>query len=67
MVCPAGDSAGLAETIQRFAETSLEERRQMGEQGQAYAKAEFDRNTLVSRLLNLLEESIRLHQQKKNP
>lgn len=64
MVCPAGDSVGLAETIQRFAETPPEERRRMGEQGQAYAKAEFDRNTLVSRLLNLLEESIRLHQQK---
>lgn len=64
MVCPAGDSVGLAETIQRFAETPPEERRRMGEQGRAYAKAEFDRNTLVSRLLNLLEESIRLHQQK---
>jgi colanic acid biosynthesis glycosyl transferase WcaI len=65
MVCPAGDSAGLAEIIQRFAETSPEERRHMGAQGQAYAKAEFDRHTLVSRLLNLLEESIRLHQQEK--
>lgn len=64
LVCPAGDSAALAETIQRFAETSPQERQQMGEQGQAYAKAEFDRNTLMSRLLNLLDESIRLHQQK---
>jgi hypothetical protein len=35
----------------------------MGEQGQAYAKAEFDRNTLVSRLLSLFEESISLYQQ----
>jgi colanic acid biosynthesis glycosyl transferase WcaI len=66
MVCPAGDSAALAEAIQRFAETSPEERRQMGERGQAYAKAEFDRNTLVSRLLNLLEESIRLYRLKKS-
>lgn len=66
MVCPAGDSAALAEAIQRFVETSPEERRQMGERGQAYAKAEFDRNTLVSRLLNLLEESIRLYLLKKS-
>lgn len=65
MVCSAGDSAALAETIQRFAETSLQERQRMGEQGQAYAKVEFDRNTLVSRLLIFLEESIRLHQLKK--
>jgi colanic acid biosynthesis glycosyl transferase WcaI len=65
LVCPAGDSVGLAETIQRFAATSPEERRRMGKQGQAYAKAEFDRNTLVSRLLNFMEESIRLHQLKK--
>lgn len=65
LVCPAGDSAALAQTIQRFAETPLEDRRQMGNQGQAYAKAEFDRNTLVTRLLNLLEESISLHQLQK--
>lgn len=64
-VCPAGDSAALAETVQRFAETSLEDRRQMGKQGQAYAKAEFDRNTLVTRLLALLEESISLHRLKQ--
>lgn len=64
LVCPAGDSAALAENIQRFAEMSLEERSHMGRQGQAYAKAEFDRNTLVSRLLNLLYESIDLYQQK---
>jgi len=64
MVCFAGDSAGLDETIQRFAETSQEEQRQTGEQGQAYARAEFDRNIVVSRLLNLREESIRRHQQE---
>jgi len=65
LVCPAGDSAALAQTIQQFAETSIEDRRQMGKQGKAYAKAEFDRNTLMTRLLALLEESISLHQQKK--
>ncbi len=65
LVSPAGDSAALAQSIKQFAETSPEERRQMGKQGQAFAKAEFDRNTLVTRLLNLLEESISLYQLKK--
>lgn len=65
MVCPAGDSVGLAETIQQFAETLPEERRRMGERGRAYAKADFDRNTLMSRLHSLFEESIRIHQQEK--
>ena len=65
LVSPAGDSAALAQSIKQFAETSPEERRQMGKQGQAFAKAEFDRNTLVTRLLNLLEESITLYQLKK--
>lgn len=64
LVCSAGDSVALAENIQRFAEMSLEERSHMGKQGQMYAKAEFDRNTLVSRLLNLLYESIHIYQEK---
>jgi colanic acid biosynthesis glycosyl transferase WcaI len=65
MVCPAGDSATLAETVQRFSETSQVERQRMGERGQVYARAEFDRNTLVTRLLDLLEESISLYERKK--
>ena len=65
LVSPAGDGAALAQSIKQFAETSPEERRQMGKQGQAFAKAEFDRNTLVTRLLYLLEESISLYQLKK--
>jgi len=65
MVCPAGDSEGLADLVQQFATTSSEERRLMGERGRAYAKVEFDRGTLVTRLLSLLEEAISLHQQKQ--
>lgn len=65
LVSPAGDGAALAQSIKQFAETSPEERRLMGEHGQAFAKAEFDRNTLVTRLLYLLEESISLYQLKK--
>lgn len=65
MVCPAGDSEALAELIQKFAKTSTEERQRMGESGRAYAQVEFDRGRLVTKLLNLLEEAISLHQQKQ--
>lgn len=66
MVCPAGDSAGLAEIILRFLKTSQEERQHMGEKGKAYAKAEFDRRVLVSRLLIHLQDSIRIYQKEEN-
>jgi len=64
LVCPAGDSEGLAQTVQRLVNMPPNERQRMGQNGQAYAKAEFDRNTLVTRLLSLLEESISLYQQR---
>jgi glycosyltransferase involved in cell wall biosynthesis len=64
LVCPAGDSEGLAQTVQRMVNMPPNERQRMGQNGQAYAKAEFDRNTLVTWLLSLLEESISLYQQR---
>jgi glycosyltransferase involved in cell wall biosynthesis len=63
MVCPAGDSVGLAKTIEEFIKTSPEDRRKMGEQGQAFARSEYDRETLMLRLLDLLEESVSLYKQ----
>ena len=65
MVCAAGDSAGLAQVIEQFAETTQEERFLMGEQGRAYAKAEFDRNTLVARSIDLLDEAIGLYKETR--
>ena len=63
MVCPAGDGAALAATVERLAALPAETRDRMGASGQAYARAEFDRSTLVNRLLSLLEEARGLHRQ----
>ncbi len=63
MVCPAGDGAALAATVERLAALPPHERERMGACGQAYAQAEFDRSTQVSRLLSLLEEAQQLHRQ----
>lgn len=63
LVCPAGDGAALAATVERLAALPAETRDRMGASGQAYARAEFDRSTLVNRLLSLLEEARGLHRQ----
>lgn len=63
MVCPAGDGAALAATVERLAALPAETRDRMGASGQAYARAEFDRSTLVNRLQSLLEEARGLHRQ----
>ena len=63
MVCPAGDGAALAATVERLAALPPEARERMGAHGQAYARAEFDRSTQVSRLLSFLEEARQLHRQ----
>lgn len=64
MVCPAGDGVALAETLARLAALPLHERQRMGVRGQAYARAEFDRQTLMNRLIALLEEACHLHRQQ---
>jgi len=63
LVCPAGDGAALAATVERLAALPAETRDRMGASGQAYAQAEFDRSALVNRLLSLLEEARGLHRQ----
>ncbi|HEY4317563.1 MAG TPA: glycosyltransferase family 4 protein [Herbaspirillum sp.] len=64
LVCQAGDGAALAATIERFAELTLAERQRMGVSGQAYAHAEFDRETLMTRLLHLFGEARCLYQEQ---
>jgi colanic acid biosynthesis glycosyl transferase WcaI len=54
--CPAGDSAGLANNALRMAAMSARDRLAMGSHGAAYAKREFDRDVLVSRLEELLAD-----------
>ena len=66
MVCPAGDGVALADTLARFAALPVEERQRMGARGQAYARAEFDRETLMSRLHALLEEASSLYRQQSH-
>lgn len=66
LVCPAGDSAALAATIERFAELPPEERQRMGEMGQTYARAEFDRSVLVTQLHGFLEEACALYQRQES-
>jgi colanic acid biosynthesis glycosyl transferase WcaI len=61
MVCPAGDGAALAASVERLAALSSEERERMGANGQVFARAEFDRSTQVSRLISLLEEARQLY------
>jgi glycosyltransferase involved in cell wall biosynthesis len=56
---PSGDAAGLARGVERLMETSPAERSAIGERGRAYAKREFDRSTIISRLEQYLEEVVR--------
>lgn len=62
MVCPAGDGAALVQLPSNaWQRCRPRARERMGAQGQAYARAEFDRSTQVGRLLSLLEEARQLH------
>lgn len=50
LTCPAGDGAALAERVRLLAGLPQAERGAMGERGRAYARREFDRATLLTRL-----------------
>lgn len=56
LVCPAGDSQGLVNAIERMAGMSPDERLAMGARGRQYAESEFDRDRLMDRLLALFSE-----------
>lgn len=53
---PAGDFAALARNVRRLAGMTDAERRAMGARGRAYAKREFDFNTVVERIEGWLAE-----------
>ena len=61
MVCPAGDSSGLASAVLEMAQMSRDVRRQLGANGRAYAQREFDRQVLMGQLEAMLQEAIDLH------
>ncbi|CAM5572463.1 hypothetical protein MAUB1S_09619 [Mycolicibacterium aubagnense] len=48
LTCPAGNSVGLADLVQRLSLLSVDERHQMGLQAREYCRREFDRETLVT-------------------
>lgn len=56
LVCPAGDSIGLAQAVQKLSAMPQNERLTLGRNGRAYAQQEFDRNTLMDRLESWFDE-----------
>ncbi len=58
-VVPAGDAAGLAEAVRRFADLTEAERARLGAAGRAYCRREFDRTALLDRLEGWLTELAR--------
>lgn len=55
MTCPAGDAVDLARIVTALSHASAAERERMGANGAAYARREFDRDTLIDRLEMLLD------------
>jgi glycosyltransferase involved in cell wall biosynthesis len=56
LVCAAGDSNGLAQAVRKLCAMPKNERLILGRNGRAYAKQEFDRNTLMDRLESWFDE-----------
>lgn len=55
---PAGDAPAFADAIRRMMATPADQRLEMGRGGQEFARAEFDRDTLVARLEKWLEQLV---------
>ncbi|AOS81348.1 MULTISPECIES: glycosyltransferase family 4 protein [Hydrogenophaga] len=60
LVSEAGDAAGLANAVLAMAAMTPETRRAMGQRGRVYAAQEFDRDTLMDRLEQLMAEAVQL-------
>lgn len=58
LTCEAGDSLGLAQAVQTLAAMSHVERKQLGLNGQRYARQEFGRTQLMDRLEVFLAEAV---------
>jgi glycosyltransferase involved in cell wall biosynthesis len=55
---------GLAKAVIALASMTLDERNQLGKNGQKYAMQEFDRSRLMDRLENLLNEALNFAKSK---
>ena len=64
LVCAAGDSTGLSDAVLAMADMALEDRQAMGRNGREYAQNEFDRDMLMDRLEQMLQEAVRLQARK---
>lgn len=67
LVCPAGDSAGLAQSVLQLAAMPKLERLRLGSNGSNYANREFNREVLMNRLESWfveLELKKRMHQRE---
>ena len=50
------DSKDLIEKLERFMELSFEERKNMGLAGRKYIEIDYDRNIIIKKYLNALED-----------
>lgn len=58
LACAAGDSEGLAQAVKKLKSLPQSKRVEMGENGLAYMRREFDRDILITRLENYMELAI---------
>lgn len=61
MVCGAGDSAGLADAVLAMAALTPDQLEALGRKGREHAHREFDRDMLMARLEQFLEDAVRIH------
>ncbi|QTN24248.1 glycosyltransferase family 4 protein [Rhizobacter sp. AJA081-3] len=67
LVCDAGDGTALAYNVEKLAAMPSGERAAMGERGRNYARLEFDRAVLISRLEEWLSELTRSGTDPRRP
>jgi glycosyltransferase involved in cell wall biosynthesis len=56
LTCPAGDGSALVAALRQMEGMDSESRKRMGQRGRSFSKQEFDRGTIISRLLSWLED-----------
>ncbi len=66
LTCAAGDSMGLVQNVLRMASMTELERSKMGMNGAAFARAEFGRDGLVTKLENMLTDLARTRAEAYN-
>lgn len=64
LVCPSGDTKGLAKAVLKLASLSKKERQQLGNNGRTYALKEFSRKLLMDRLESWFVELVNVGRQR---